>query len=69
MCLCVDASDSTTAFDDPNFLSHMCRVHRALPKGVPGGARYDPLGYMQHSGQRPKKKNWAVFSIFSGFIN
>jgi hypothetical protein len=52
-CVCVGASDSTTACHDPTFLCFLCHVRRALPRGVPGGARYAPPGYAQCSGKRP----------------
>jgi hypothetical protein len=37
--------------------------------GVPGGVGMPPLGYVQCSGQRPEICFWAVFAIFSGFVN
>jgi hypothetical protein len=56
MCVCVGASDSKNASDDINFLRTLCRVHRAPPRGVPGGARYAPPNYVQCSalGQHPE---------------
>jgi hypothetical protein len=45
-CVCVGASGSTTASDDPSS-SALCVVCRVLPRGVPGGARYAPPGYAQ----------------------
>jgi hypothetical protein len=64
-CVCVGASDSTTASDDPSS-SALCVVcTRALPRGVPGGGRYAPPGYAQRSGQRPEIFFWAaIFSYF-----
>jgi hypothetical protein len=50
-CVCVGTSDSTTASDDPKFLLSLCRVHWALPRGVPGGAGMPPPCYAQRSGQ------------------
>jgi hypothetical protein len=48
-CVCVGASDSTTASDDPNFLLSLCHVHRRFPRGVPGGPGLAPL-----AAQRPE---------------
>jgi hypothetical protein len=75
-CVCVGASDSTTASDDPNFLHSLCHVHRALSWGGPrGGQDFPPWLHAESFGETPRKKNWAVFailadfSIFSGFLN
>jgi hypothetical protein len=79
-CVCVGASDSTTASNDPNFLRFLCHVHRALswrgPRGGGGGGgMFGPPSYAQHSGQCPKIFFWAVFAIladfaiFSSFLN
>jgi hypothetical protein len=38
MCVCVGASDTTTASDDPS--PRALSLRRALPRGVPGGGRY-----------------------------
>jgi hypothetical protein len=65
MCVCVGASGSTTASDDLSS-SALCVVCVGLfPRGVPGGGRYAPPGYVQH----PKIVFWAVFAIFSGLLN
>jgi hypothetical protein len=50
-CVCVGASGSTTASDDPSSSDLLCHVHRALPRGVPGGPGMPPPGYAQRSGQ------------------
>jgi hypothetical protein len=45
-CVCVGASDSTTASDDPSS-SVLCVVCVGrFPRGVPGGGRYAPPGYV-----------------------
>jgi hypothetical protein len=74
-CVCVGASDMTTASDDPSS-SALCVVCIGrFPRGVPGGAGMPPPGYAQRSatggspGQRPKIFFWVVFAIFSGFVN
>jgi hypothetical protein len=42
-CVCVGASGSTTASDDPSS-SDLCIVCTGcFPRGVPGGGRYSPL--------------------------
>jgi hypothetical protein len=81
MCVCVGASGSTTASDDPSSSAlFVSCVSGSLPRGVPGGARYAPLGYAQHSttwavarGSAPKFFFFflflADFAIFSGFLN
>jgi hypothetical protein len=80
MCVCVGTSDSTIASDDPNFLLSLCCVHRALPRGVPGGPSMAPLVTRSRSrrgsGQLPEFIYlWVVFAIlaefdiFSGFLN
>jgi hypothetical protein len=44
-CVCVVASDSTTASDDPSS-SVLCVVCIGrFPRGVPGEGRYAPPGY------------------------
>jgi hypothetical protein len=45
--VCVGASDSKTASDDPSSsaLCVVCTGH--FPRGVLGGERYAPLGYAQ----------------------
>jgi hypothetical protein len=74
--VCVGASDSTTASNDPNFLRSLCCVRQALPRG----ARYGPPSYAQHSalggsleltGFRTAPRNLFLggFAIFSGFLN
>jgi hypothetical protein len=46
-CVCVGASDMTTASDDPSS-SALCVVCVGrFPRGVPGGGRYAPPGYAQ----------------------
>jgi hypothetical protein len=48
-CVCVGASDMTTASDDPSS-SALCVVCAGrFPRGVPGGAGMPPLGYAQRS--------------------
>jgi hypothetical protein len=66
MCVCVGASDTTTASDDPYKLE-LCRCAGRFLGGSQGGAGMPPPGYAQRSGQRPKFFFWAVFAIFSGF--
>jgi hypothetical protein len=75
MCVWVGALDTTTASDDPfTYSSVVCTEH--FPRGVQrGGGRYAPPGYTQCSamgsnlGQCPKIIFWAVFVIFSIFVN
>jgi hypothetical protein len=64
-CVCVGASDSTTASDDPSS-SALCVMCIGLPRGVPGGGgRYGPPGYaQQRSGQHPKFFFLGVFLLF-----
>jgi hypothetical protein len=73
-CVCVGASDMTTASDDPsssdNFVS--CAPGH-FPRGVPGGgggAGMPPwlrATFGNVRGSAPKFFFWAVFAIFSGF--
>jgi hypothetical protein len=53
-CVCVGASDLTTASDDPSSSALCVMCIGLFPRGVPGGGRYAPPGYAQCSGQRPK---------------
>jgi hypothetical protein len=63
--VCVSASNSTTASEDP-CSSVLCVVCvRRFPRGVPGGGKYAPPSLAQ----RPNFVFWAVFAIFSGFLN
>jgi hypothetical protein len=79
MCVCVGASDTTTASDDPYKLE-LCRCAGRFLGGSQGGAGMPPPGYAQRSapggspgpsvgvrGNAPKFFFWAVFAIFSGF--
>jgi hypothetical protein len=66
-CVCVGTSDMKTASDDPSSSSLCVMCIGRFPRGVPGGSRYAPPGYVQHSGQCPEICFWAFFSIFSGF--
>jgi hypothetical protein len=68
--VCVGTSDSTTVSDDPSS-SALCVVCAGcFPRGVPGGARYAPPGYAQRLRATPKIfLFWAIFSIFSSFLN
>jgi hypothetical protein len=68
-CVCVGASDMTTASDDPSSSALFVVCARCFPRGVPGGgAGMPPPGYAQRSGQRPEIVFWAVFAIFSGLL-
>jgi hypothetical protein len=73
-CVCVGTSDSTTASDDPNFLLFVSCAP-ALPRGVPGGARYAPPWLRATFGAAPRNfflggfSILADFAIFSGFLN
>jgi hypothetical protein len=73
--VCVGASDMTTASDDPSS-SALCVVCAGcFPRGVPGGAGMPPLvtrsvqQWAVARGSAPKFFFWAVFAIFSGFVN
>jgi hypothetical protein len=71
--VCVGASGSTTASDDPSssVLCVMCTGR--FPRGVPGGGRYAPPGYTTvfGTGHQPRadgvRGSGVNFSIFSGF--
>jgi hypothetical protein len=72
-CVCVGASNSTIASDNPSS-SGLCVVCVGrFPRGVPGGVGMPPPGYAQYSAsgvipdQRLDICFWAVFAIFSGF--
>jgi hypothetical protein len=67
--VCVGASDSTTVYGDPNFLRSLCRVRWVLPRGVPRGLGMSPLVTHNVRGNAPNFCFWAVFDIFSGFLN
>jgi hypothetical protein len=66
-CLCVGASNLTTTSDDHKFLSSLCCVRQAIPRGVPGGARYGPFWLRVVFGAAPKFFFGVVFTIFIGF--
>jgi hypothetical protein len=73
-CVCVGASDMTTASDDPSS-SALCVVCVGrFPRGVPGGVGMPPLVTLTFAmggspGQRPEIFFfWAVFAIFSRFF-
>jgi hypothetical protein len=69
VCVCVCTSDSTTVSDDPSS-SAICVVCTGrFLGGSQGGPSMAPLGYAQCSGQRLEIFFWAVFAIFSGFLN
>ena len=61
-CVCVGASDMTTMFDDPSS-SGPCVV--CIGRFL-GGARYAPP---RLRAVFDTERYWAVFSIFSGFVN
>jgi hypothetical protein len=69
-CVCVGASDSTNASDDPKFLCSLCHVRRALSWGGPrgGGGKFGPLGYVQCSGQRLDFFFFVIFAILADFV-
>jgi hypothetical protein len=48
-CVCVGASDLTTASDDPSSSDFCVMCVGCFPRGVPGGGRYAPPGYAQRS--------------------
>jgi hypothetical protein len=60
LCMCVcGCVRLTTVSDDPSS-SALCVVCvERFPRGVPEGGRYPPPGFFF----------WAVFAIFSGFLN
>jgi hypothetical protein len=68
MCVCVGASDTTTASDDPYKLE-LCRCAGRFLGGSQGGAGMPPPGYAQRSapggspGQRPE-----FFFFFGRFL-
>jgi hypothetical protein len=78
-CVCVGASDSTTASDDPNFLRSLCHVRRALSWGGPRGGPGLPPPWLRTTfgsghpgadrvqGSAPKFFFWAVFAILADF--
>jgi hypothetical protein len=74
-CVCVGMSDSTTVSDDPSSSSLCVVCVRRFLGGSQGGPGMPPLGYTQRStpggrsGQCPKICFWAVFAIFSSFLN
>jgi hypothetical protein len=62
--VCVGASGSTTASDDPSS-SDLCVVcARRFPRGVPGGAGMPPLVTCN----APIFFFWAVFAFFGRFL-
>jgi hypothetical protein len=80
-CVCVGASDMTTASDDPSS-SALCVVCvRHFPRGVQGGAGMPPLvtrSVWQRAVARGSASKFflggfllflADFAIFSGFVN
>jgi hypothetical protein len=68
-CVFMGVSDMTTASDDPSSNSLHVMCIGGFPRGVLGGGKYAPPGYAQRLRQCPKFVFWAVFSIFSGFVN
>jgi hypothetical protein len=52
-CVCVGASDSPTASDDPSSSSLCVVCAECLLGGSQGGLGMAPPGYAQHSGQCP----------------
>jgi hypothetical protein len=70
-CVCVGASDSTTASDDPSSSALCVMCTRRFPRGVPRGVGMPPPGYVQCSkmGSSPRQNFFfgVVFAIFSGF--
>jgi hypothetical protein len=63
-CVCVGASDMTTASDDPSSSALCVMCVGRFPRGVPGGGRYAPPGYAQRSGQCPKNFFLGGFFYF-----
>jgi hypothetical protein len=48
-CVCVGASDMTTASDDPSSSALLCHVHRRFPRGVPRGGGGEVCPPLLHS--------------------
>jgi hypothetical protein len=66
-CVCVGASDMTTASNDPSS-SALCVVCTGrFPRGVPGGGRYAPL-VMRRVGQRAVAQGSAPIFFFGWFL-
>jgi hypothetical protein len=66
MCVCVGASDTTTASDDPSTRALSCAPGAFLggPRGG-GGAGMPPPGYAQRSfGAVPRNFFWGRFLLF-----
>jgi hypothetical protein len=76
-CVCVGASDMTTASDDPSSSALCVMCARHFPRGVPGGEGMPPLVTRSVRGSTPKffflgalfLLFLADFAIFSGFVN
>jgi hypothetical protein len=62
-CVCVGASDSTTASDDPSSSALCVMCTGRFPRGVPGGAGMPPL-VTRNSGKPQKFVFWLVFFYF-----
>jgi hypothetical protein len=68
-CVCVGASDSTTASDDPNFLRSLCHVHQALSWGGPrGGQDWPPLVTHSVRGRVVAPEPWGFFFFWRFFL-
>jgi hypothetical protein len=65
-CVCVGASGSTTASDDPSSSSLCVVCIGRFPRGVPGGAGMPPWLCVTF-GATPRNFFLGVFAIFSGF--
>ena len=64
MCVCVGASDTTTASDDPFTWGSVVCAGR-FPRGVPGGGRYAPPWLCGAFEAAPWNFFfWAVFLLF-----
>jgi hypothetical protein len=75
-CVCVGASDLTTASDDPSSSSLCFMCARCFPRGVSGGRRYVPPWLCLAFRTTPPNLffGWILlffvdFSIFSDFLN
>jgi hypothetical protein len=66
-CVCVGASDSTIASEDPSSSALCVMCTRCFLGGSQGGPGMPPLVMGNVRGNDPKFFFWAIFAIFSGF--
>jgi hypothetical protein len=67
-CVCVGASDSITASDDPKFLHSLCRVRRALSYGGQVCPPWLRVAFKSGFGAMPQNCCLGGFCYFSGFF-